>query len=557
MKHVKYGHHGWLFINVINMALIATLNGWSIYLLRFITDYGLNKELDRMLQTAQLMLVILFGALILDSIGTLLKSKYIEKSLVLMKKTYIHHLMNQDITQLQKEKSNIYRSNLTNDFDRYEEKFLLNLLNITRMSLQFTMAVVLVATVSFYLVIIAFIMLVVFLNITSRTSKPVQKTEAKKSESLQDYTDFVQETLNGYEIIKQHQLESSRLSSFINKATKVQKDNYAVDVKTTQVEALNQFIQITIIFTLIVSGILFAKSTNVGLGSLIVVASSFGNVMWPLQQFSPVITQMKGILKVLEDFDKNLTRPIINRHTHINAFNKLTFDRCDLGYEDEDRAILNDVNFSVANCEKILIVGSSGAGKSTVLKTIRQSIKPKGGLVTLDGHDIYDIVPIDYYSRFTTVDQIGFIFNGSIKDNVTLYQPIEQTNIEHALEQVGLSSLDLNKKLVNNGSNVSGGQRARLMLARALCLNTDVILCDEIFSSLELSIAHHIEQDILNLNKTIINVSHIIFKDHLPLYDRIYIVENNTLRLADSIDEVWARMTLSDQPANDLAIATS
>ena len=443
------------------------------------------------------------------------------------------------------------------DFDRYEEKFLLNLLKIITMALQFAMAVVLVATVSWYLVIIAFVMLVIFINITSRTSKPVQKTEAKKSKSLQDYTDFVQETLNGFEIIKQHQLEALRLDAFINKATKVQKDNYRVDVKTTQVEALNQFIQITIIFTLIISGILFAKNTNVGLGSLIVVASSFGNVIWPLQQFSPVITQMKGILKVIEDFDQNLTRPIINRHTHINAFNKLSFKDCDLGYDDEDKAILNDVNFSVSKREKILIVGSSGAGKSTVLKTIRQSIKPKGGLVSLDGHDIYDIVPIDYYSLFTTVDQIGFIFNGTIKDNVTLYQPITEAKIKDALAQVGLSAFDLNQVLHNNGANVSGGQRARLMLARALCLNSDVILCDEIFSSLELSIAHQIEHDILNLNKTIINVSHIIFKDHLSHYDRIYIVENNTLRTANSIDEVWERMTLSDQPVDDLALTSS
>jgi ATP-binding cassette subfamily B protein len=555
MKRVMYGHRGWLLINVLNMAAVAALNGSSIYLLRFITDYGLNRELDKMLVTAQWMMAILFGALILNGLGTLLKSIYMEKSLILMKNTYIHHLMNQDITQLQKEKSNIYRSNLTNDFDRFEEKFLLNALKMATMALQFAMAVVLVATVSWYLVIVAFIMLVIFVNITSRTSKPVEKTEAKKSQSLQDYTDFVQETLNGFEIIKQHQLEASRLDQFIDKATKVQKDNYAVDVKTTQVEALNQFIQIVIIFSLIISGILFAKNTNISLGSIIVVASSFGNVMWPLQQFSPIITQMKGISKVIEDFDANLRRPIINRHIHVRSFEQLAFNNCDLGYEDEDRSILNDINFAVHKGEKILIVGRSGAGKSTVLKTIRQSIKPKEGLVMLDGHDIYDIVPIDYYSLFTTIDQIGFIFNGTIKENVTLYQPITDIKIKKALDQVGLSSFDLDQVLYNNGSNISGGQRARLMLARALCLDSDVILCDEIFSSLELSIAQQIEKDMLRLGKTIINVSHIIFKEHLSQYDRIYIVENNTMRLAHHSAEVWDRMTLSETAEDDLLIA--
>ncbi len=548
MKNVKYGHKGWLILVTISMVFTTTLSGITIYLLRFITDFGLARELDRMIQVAQWMVVIFIVELIIDGIGTLIKSAYIEKSLLLMKKKYIHQLLKQDITQLQKEKVNTYRSNLTNDFDRYQDKFLNNMLNMIHMTLRFMMALILVATVNVYLVIVALILLVVFLYITSHTSKPVQKTEAKKSASLQEYTDYVQETLNGFEIIKQHQLEPKRLNTFIEKAKKVQKDNYAVDVKETQVHALNNFIQTFIIFSLIVSGIVVAKNADVGLGSIIVVASSFGNVIWPLQQFSPVLTQMKGILKVLEEFDVNLKRPIIDRHTNISTFDDLVFDNCDLGYEDEDKAILNGVSLSVHKGQKVLIVGRSGAGKSTVLKTIRQSIRPKSGMVTLDGHDIYDIVPIDYYSLFTTVDQIGFIFNGTVKDNVTLYQPIDDIKIKTSLQRVGLSSFDLDMKLYNNGSNISGGQRARMMLARALALDAEVILCDEIFANLELSIARSIEKDILDLDQTIINVSHIIFKEHLAYYDTIYIVENDTVREAIDHDDVWSRMTLTDLP---------
>ena len=130
--------------------------------------------------------------------------------------------------------------------------------------------------------------------------------------------------------------------------------------------------------------------------------------------------------------------------------------------------------------------------------------------------------------------------------NVTMYQPMDEQKVRDALNQVGLSDLDIHEPLRNNGANVSGGQRARLMLARALCLNSEVILCDEIFSSLEQSIARSIERDILNLNKTIINVSHIIFKNQLPLYDKIYIVDQGTIRLTSDIQEVWSRMILTD-----------
>lgn len=541
MKKVRYGSIPWLVVVTLFMTISVSLNGYSIYLMRFITDYGLEKRIDDMFEIAKIMIVILGINLVINLIYTNLKSVYLNKSLNLMKRQYIDQLLDQDITQLQKDQTSKYLSNLTNDFDRYEDKYLKNLLKMVEMVLHFLMAVVLIATVNIYLVVIAFILLLVFVFLSSKTSKPVQKTEKKKSESLQQYTDFINETLNGFEIIKQHQLLKNRYEAFYKRAVNVQNDNYSVDVKTTQIDAFNSFVQTFILFGLITSGILYAKSTNVSLGSLIVIVSSFGNIMWPLQEFSPIISQMKGIQQVLHEFVVNLTRPIYQRPYHVTQFEKLQFESCDLGYED-DEAILKEVDLTINYGEKVLIVGHSGAGKSTILKTIRQSITPKQGVVKLDHINIFEIVPIDYYGLFASVDQIGFIFNGTVRENLSLYQNLEESILVNALQRVGLSQLSLDMKLKNNGSNVSGGQRARLMLARAICLNTDVILCDEIFANLEQSIAHDIEKDLLSLNKTIINVSHIIFKDHLEKYDKIFVVENNGVRLSHDTEEIYARM---------------
>lgn len=542
MKKVKYGSIPWLFAVTIVMIVSVTINGYSVYLMRFITDYGLAKRMDDMFDVAKVMVIILGINFVINIIYTQLKSIYLNKSLNLMKARYIDQLLEQDITQLQKDQTPKYLSNLTNDFDRYEDKYLKNILRLIEMVLNFLMAVVLIATVNVYLVVIAFILLGIFVTLSSKTSKPVQKTEKKKSESLQQYTDFIQETLNGYDIIKQHQLEGVRYENFFQKAKSVQNDNYAVDVKTTQIDAFNNFVQTFVLFGLITAGILYAKSTAVSLGSIIVIVSSFSHIMWPLQEFSYVISQMKGISQVLNDFITNLTRPTYNRPYSVSKFDSLKFESTDLGYEDDVNVVLQDVTMSIEKNEKVLIVGRSGTGKSTILKTIRQSIEPKKGLVKLDNTNIFEIVPIDYYSLFSAVDQIGFIFNGTVRDNLCLYQKLDDEIILGALNRVGLSSLDLNLKLMNNGSNVSGGQRARLMLARSICLNTDVILCDEIFANLEQSVAHDIERDLLSLNKTIINVSHIIFKDHLEKYDKIFIVENNGVRLSHDLDEIYARM---------------
>ncbi|NTW90353.1 MAG: ABC transporter ATP-binding protein, partial [Erysipelotrichaceae bacterium] len=499
MKQVKYGSIPWLILVSLFMTISVSLNGYSVYLMRYITDYGLEKRLDEMFDVAKIMIIILGVNLLINLIYTNLKSIYLNRSLNLMKRHYIDQLLEQDITQLQKDQTSKYLSNLTNDFDRYEDKYLKNVLKMVEMVLHFLMAVVLIATINVYLILIAFVLLFVFIFLSSKTSKPVQKTEKKKSESLKQYTDFVNETLNGFEIIKQHQLLKNRYDAFYKRAVAVQNDNFAVDVKTTQIDAFNSFVQTLILFGLITSGILYAKSAEVSLGSLIVIVSSFGHIMWPLQEFSPIISQMKGIQQVLNEFVINLTRPVYNRPYSVKKFEKLQFESSDLGYEEEE-AILKNVNLTINYGEKVLIVGHSGAGKSTILKTIRQSIQPKNGKVLLDNINIFEIVPIDYYSLFTSVDQIGFIFNGTLKENLSLYQDLDENILLTSLRRVGLSQLSLDMKLKNNGSNVSGGQRARLMLARAICLNTDVILCDEIFANLEQSIAHDIEKDLLSLD---------------------------------------------------------
>ncbi len=545
MKRVRLGHIPALAIMTIGLAVSSALNGVSIYMLRFITDYGINKDMPRMIETIKILLLVLLVILIVELLNINLKASYLRKSLILMKSKYISLLMSQDITQLQKENISTYRSNLINDFDRYEEKYLRNFLTLINMVFQFSVSLILVGLIEVKLVVGAFVLLFVFAYVSSKSSKPIQKQEEKKSASLEAYTSFVEESLQGFEIIKQHQLEKKRELEFTQKANQVQQDNHAVDVKTTHVDALNKLIQNIVMFGAIIGGLLFARSYGSSLGSIIVIASSFGNIMWPIQEFSPVLTAMNGIKKVIDTFDQNLQRPQLNRSIHMSDFDNLTFNQSDLGYDDAEAPILSNVDISVKRGEKVLIVGLSGAGKSTILKTLRQSIRPKQGTVTLDNQDIFAINAADYYNLFSTIDQIGFIFTGTVKQNITLFQDIDEKTILNTLNQVGLSHLSLTDQLKNNGSNLSGGQRARLMLARALCLNSKVILCDEIFSSLQHDIAMAIERDILALDKTIINVSHIIFKEHLSAYDKIYIVEKQTTRLVSSTEEVWDRMILS------------
>ncbi|NLW28992.1 MAG: ABC transporter ATP-binding protein [Erysipelothrix sp.] len=536
----KLGDTKGLIVVVVLILVAQGLGALMTVMIGSIMDFAMASKLDDMNALALNWILLATGSLVVALLNAFTQSKWLARSMTTLKNKYINDLLQLDIVGVQKEKTASMYSVLTNDFDRYEAKYTKNILNLVNMVAQFLFSMALLSVVSPFLMVIPLLMLGFFWNQSKRSSKPIKTEEKKKSESLSVYTNFVNETSLGYEVIKQHQLEQPREEMFRKLAQKVQRDNYSVDVQSTKVDAINSFILVLILFGSLISGMLYAKQSSVSFGNILIVFSALGQVTWPIQRLSLTLAEMHGIDDVLESIQQSVSVENQVRLIRIDSFKSLLFNNNALGYEDQ--IILSDVDLVLNRNEKVLIVGPSGAGKSTILKTLRQSINPVQGVVSLNGENILEIDVHDYYSLFATIDQIGFIFNGTLQDNVTLFQPVEKENIVCVMKQVGLESLKLDEKILNDGSNLSGGQRARVLLARALILNAEVIVCDEVLASLDASVARSIEQDLLNLPTTVLNVSHIYFEENLSQYDRIYVVENQTVREAYSLDEIKERL---------------
>lgn len=539
-KKYKYGDRPGLFLVATLIIISSGLYAAVTYYIGQMVDFGQAKNLAGMNSLAILLLVIIFLNLFIDLLSSYAQTAWIERSMKGMKQYYLDSVLDQEVIQLQRDQLPKMHSNLTNDFDRYETKFIKNIPQIIGMAAAFAVALILLGTVNLYLTLLPVGLLAYIWKQSKKASQPIKAEEEKKSKSLEAYTAFINETTQGYEVIKQHQLEQSRRERFFDLAKKVQADNYQVDVQTTRVEAKNSFIITTILFSLLIGGMLLAVETGVTFGNMIVVFSAFSMVMWPIQRLSLVLAEMRGIEDVIRSINTALKKADYSRTVPVDTFTDLVFDGNDLGYEDQ--TILTDVHFDLKSKEKILIIGPSGAGKSTILKTLRQTIHPVSGSVTINGNDILSLKIHDYFSLFATVDQIGFLFSGSLKDNISLYQDFSVEEVQKVMAKVGLGGLDPALQVQNDGGNLSGGQRARVLLARALLLDAQIIVCDEIFASLDGEVARSIERDLLELDTTAINVSHIYFEENLSRYDRIYIVQDERIREAEDIEEVKKRM---------------
>lgn len=535
MHKYRYGDKLSLTFMSLSILVGAGISGLSIFALKYITDYAVAGEISKLIEISKILLIVIIFELVFNLLTSYLKSVYMNKSMRNIREGYVSRLFALDIKNLSVNDEEKYLSHLSNDMDRYEDRFYLKLIELIEAGAQLAVSMFLLATVSKGLLKMAIGLLIFFIIISKRTSKPVAEKEQVKSKSLQKYTEYISETLQGFFVIKQNQLEKIRIAKFKDLANKVQEDNYEVDKKSTHIDALNNFIQISIIFTLVFVGLYVAKKFGMSLGTTLLAGTAFTQSIWPMQRITPYISQMTGISIVIDEFDEVLSEKTSEASREINKVSEISFKNADLGYE--DTTILKDVNLDIKENHKVLIVGTSGAGKSTILKSIRRQLPIKSGRITINDYDIKDITAESYYSQLSVIDQIGFIFNGTLKDNITLYKDNDVNHLEEILKEIGLDNLELDYKLKNNGSNISGGQRARLLLARALYLKTSLIICDEIFASLDRKIGSEIEKQILSVDSTIINVSHIIYDENLGLYDTIYLVKDNEVEKINDLQE--------------------
>jgi ATP-binding cassette subfamily C protein len=205
----------------------------------------------------------------------------------------------------------------------------------------------------------------------------------------------------------------------------------------------------------------------------------------------------------------------------------------DVSFSYDDMPVLEDVNFSLQKGQKYLVIGPSGGGKSTVLRLLRKYLNPSQGFITVDDAILKDIIKTDYFSKIAHIEQNVFLFEDTLRNNLTLFKDYSDEHIHQAIARAGLKEFvssnpeGLEYMLYDNGKNVSGGEKSRIAIARGLLNNAEIMLLDEAFASLDYDRVKDIETTLLNLEDiTLINVSHVIVPENKARYDAILMVAN-------------------------------
>lgn len=250
----------------------------------------------------------------------------------------------------------------------------------------------------------------------------------------------------------------------------------------------------------------------------------------------------------------------LEEHKGVVSFNHVSFR-----YPNADADVLSDIDFVANPGETTAIVGSTGCGKSTLINLIPRLYDATQGSVLVDGHDVKNITMEDLRSEIGYVPQKGVLFSGTIasnlrygKDDATDAQIEEAASIAQATEFIDSKSAKYDSPIAQGGTNVSGGQKQRLSIARAIAKNPKIYIFDDSFSALDLKTDAALRKALSSKVKdsTVIivaqRISTILHADQILVMDEGRIVGKGTHEELMNSCDVYQQIARSQMSAKEL-----
>lgn len=538
------------------LLTIATLSTILQSLLMLCTSWILQQLIDTAAQVkgslslkklAGYTLILVASMILVFLLEYYSKPKYIEKA-VYQYKTYAYKkLLNKGISSFQDENIATYLSALTNDTNSIEIDYITSQITIIQKSVLFTGALIMMLLYSPLLtgisVLLTFLPVIVSLTVGSK----LQNVEKEVSNCNQDFTSSLSDSLNGFSVIKNFKAEDNLMKVFNEHSKTLEHTKFQKNRLLTKISLLSLIAGLTAQLGVFLASTYLATTTNsVTPGVVIVFVNLMNYTIGPITELPALISKKNASLalisKLADELNKN---PENEGNIEIDQLNNnIVYNNVSFGYSD-DHEILHDISVTFEAGKSYAIVGASGSGKSTMLNLLTNSVNTTNlkGDILIDNNNIKDIKSESLYNMVSTINQKVFIFNTSIRDNITLFSDFNKAEVDNAIRKANIDKL-INERgdsyeCGEQGKNLSGGEKQRISIARSLLKHSSVLLADEATAALDKQTAFNITNDILNLKDvTRIIVTHSLEESLLKKYDKILVLKDGRIKESGSYDEL-------------------
>ena len=473
---------------------------------------------------------------------------YIERAMLQYKNFAFRKLTEKGISSFRDESTATYLSALTNDSTSIETDYLGQQMALISKVFTFAGALVMMLWYSPLLTAIAAGVTILPLIASLLTGSRIEAAERRVSDRNRSFTAALSDCLAGFSVVKSFKAEKEIFKLFAENNRALEGEKFSKRRIKTIVGMIGSVTGIIAQLGVFLVGSYFALS-GYGLtpGVVIIFVNLMNFMISPIAELPGLLASRKAarglIDKLATALESNPVSEGTSELTHLASGIRL--ENVSFGYDDS-KEVLHGISAFFDAGKAYAVVGASGSGKSTMLNLLTAAAGNYRGNILIDDTELGSIASESLYELISVIQQNVFIFNASIRDNVTMFRSFPEQEIEDAISHAHLNALIAERGdgylCGENGKGLSGGEKQRISIARSLLKKSSVLLADEATASLDAQTAHQVASDILDLDGiTRIVVTHGLEESLLRRYDGIVVLKDGRIEESGSFDELMER----------------
>ena len=535
----------WFLISMISMVILSAYNLIISWLLQKIIDLaaGIDKTPFYQLTLVSLLSFLVF--IVFYFIFRYAHPKFLQTLSTSYKDLLFSKILRNNSSLVSEIGSGQVLSKLSNDLKSIEENYFDFYITLIDIGISFIGAIILMLWYSPVLTMVAIALSILPLLVSIPASKEITRTEKNLSKENADFMEFMRDTLSGYFVIKSFHAESELEGRFHKENIKIEKAKFFRRFAEENINLLSTAASVVMRLGVFLFGAWLSLSNrHITPGIVLAFLQLLTFVIAPIEKIPSLFANRKAARSLIAQTEELFyEKPDEQEKIEINTLRSaIEVQNLSFSYENTEKA-LQAISLTIHAGKKYAIVGASGSGKSTLFKLLTKYSNEYDGNILFDGIDLRNITYSSLSEIISEVQQNVFVFHDSIYNNICLYKKISEEKFDYVIRKSGLSSL-IQQKGKNfscgaNGSKLSGGEKQRISIARALLRNASVLLMDEASSALDEKTADEIMNSILDMpDITSLVITHRLNSTLLKKYDGIFVLHHGKIVEFGAFDEL-------------------
>lgn len=525
-KALKRNIGSWLLVVFFGIMFSAALSLSSLTLMglmELVTGKVPNPT-GEILPRTLLILGAFIGSAALYVIFGLAKSSYIYKMTNDLRSQITEKIINTPFQNFDNKNTGNYISWYTTDINEVVNLAVLGHVSLFQLGTMALFSFSVLTYLNMWLGLIALGLLALTIIVPQLFNGFLYKAQQNLTKANEGYSEDVREAVGGFNLF----YISDKINTFKSIVGKAGAKREAVfrsfNRTKSVVGGVSMLVSVIAQIGMMVVTIVFAVMNLVTVGAVLSAGNLAGNLFNGIGKFVQTLISYKSAKPILEKFQ---FEPEPDGNVVIQNIGEIALENIEHSYG--EKKIFTDFSLRLNSNKKYAVIGDSGTGKTTLLKMMLGLLNPDSGAVQVAGTDLADVSRKTYLSKFAYIDQNVYLFKGTLRENITMWRDdVSDEDLAEIIEKVQLTEFMASKPeglgtyLEEGGKNISGGERQRIALARALVNNIQLVIIDESTSQLDESNAVAIESMLLDQNDFgVIMVSHHFKYEIISRFDEV------------------------------------